>query len=318
MSAERTDVSIAVDGETVAAWHYTGAGDDLAGPAGRPCVVMAHGFGATRDSGLDGYAQALAAAGADVLAFDYRHFGASSGEPRQLLSPARQRADYRAVIAHARTLPGVDPGRVVAWGVSLSGGHVLQVAAEDMRLAAVIALTPAPDGLAAMRVVIAREGLGHVARLTRAGLADLAAALRGRPPVTVPIAGRPGATAVLTAPGAEDAWLAVVGPTWRNAVCARILLEFGGYRPGRHAAKVTVPLLVQVADADQTAPPAAAMAAAKRGRAEVRHLPADHFDVYPGGPFHEAAAAQQMQFLRRHLGADASDAAGREAAPLAG
>ena len=47
--------------------------------AGRPVVVMAHGLGGTKDSGLEPFAEALAAAGLDVLAFDYRGFGASSG-----------------------------------------------------------------------------------------------------------------------------------------------------------------------------------------------------------------------------------------------
>ncbi|WP_354701786.1 Quorum-quenching protein AidA [Paraconexibacter sp. AEG42_29] len=299
----RRDISVGSGGEQLAVWHYPGAGDALAGPGGRPCIAMAHGFGATRDSGLEAFAEAHVEAGADVLLFDYRHFGASSGEPRQLISPAAQRADYHAVIAHARSLDGVDPDRIVAWGVSLAGGHVLQVGAEDPRLAAVVALTPAPDGLAAMRVAIARDGMVAALRLTGAGLADLGASLRGRAPVTVPTAGPPGSTAVLTAPGAEERWRAVVGPTWENNVCARVLLQFGGYRPGRHAAKLTMPLLVQIADLDQTAPPAAAMVAARRGRAEVRHLPADHFDVYPGGPHHEAAVRQQVDFLRRHLGA---------------
>ena len=57
-----------------------------AGP--HPCVVMAHGFSAVREQRLDAYAERFAAAGLAVLVFDYRHFGASQGEPRQLLSIA--------------------------------------------------------------------------------------------------------------------------------------------------------------------------------------------------------------------------------------
>jgi uncharacterized protein len=61
------------------------AGDD----GRRPCVVLAHGFAGTVDSGLLPYAERFAAAGLDALAFDYRHFGASEGEPRQLWSIPR-------------------------------------------------------------------------------------------------------------------------------------------------------------------------------------------------------------------------------------
>lgn len=290
-------------GDGIATWHYAAAGDGLAGPAGRPCVVMAHGFGGTRDSGLEPYAEAFAEAGADVLLFDYRGFGASAGEPRQVLSPAGQRRDYAAVIAHARTLPGVDPGRIVAWGVSFAGGHVFRVAADDGRLGAVIALTPATDGVAALRSILAREGVGHGMKLTAAGQRDLAAKLRGAARVTVPIAGTAADLAVLSAPGAGERMLAIAGPTWRNEVCADILLQVGSYRPGRAASKLTCPVLVQVADNDQTAPPLAAMASAKKARAEIRHLPGDHFDVYPGGPLHERAIAQQVDFLQRTFAA---------------
>ena len=96
-----------------------------------PCVVMAHGFSGTRDDGLPGYAEAFRDAGFVVVLFDYRHFGASTGEPRQLLDIARQLDDYRAVIEWARGLDGIDPDRIVLWGTSYSGGHVLTLAAAD-------------------------------------------------------------------------------------------------------------------------------------------------------------------------------------------
>ena len=118
------------------AWHLQATSDAFAGPGGRPCVVMAPGFGGTRDSSLLGYAEGFAAAGLDVLLFDYRGFGASGGSPRQLVSVRRQRQDYHAAVAAARQLPGVDPDRIVVWGVSYAGGHVIVVAARDKRVAA--------------------------------------------------------------------------------------------------------------------------------------------------------------------------------------
>src|SRR6185312_10289545 len=104
------------------AWHFTGEGDELATDAGRPVVVMAHGLAGTKDSGLQPFAERLAAAGLDVLAFDYRGFGASAGSPRQTVNGAGQVADYRAAMAAAVRLPDVDASRLVLWGVSLSGG----------------------------------------------------------------------------------------------------------------------------------------------------------------------------------------------------
>jgi dipeptidyl aminopeptidase/acylaminoacyl peptidase len=59
------------------------------GPPPHPVVVLAHGGGAVHDMKLPQYERALRAAGLAVVAFDYRHFGASDGQPRQLLSVRR-------------------------------------------------------------------------------------------------------------------------------------------------------------------------------------------------------------------------------------
>ena len=87
MTAARVEVSIPSHGERLAAYLYRPTGP---GPQARPCVVMAHGFSATRDDGLADYAEAFCDAGFAVLVFDYRHFGASSGQPRQLLDISGQ------------------------------------------------------------------------------------------------------------------------------------------------------------------------------------------------------------------------------------
>ena len=89
-------------------WHFPGVGGDFDGPDGRPVVVMGHGFGGTKDAGLQPFAERISAAGIDVLAFDYRGFGDSEGEPRQSISVKRQIQDYHAAIDAATSLPGVD------------------------------------------------------------------------------------------------------------------------------------------------------------------------------------------------------------------
>ncbi len=289
------------DGGHLTAEHYRAEGHDLTGAHGRPCIVMAHGVGATRDCGLGGFAGVLASAGTDVIAFDYRHFAESSGEPRQLVHLPRQIEDYQHAIGHARSLPGVDPDRIVVWGVSLSGGHVLRVAAEDHRIAAAISLTPAVDGTAAVWTMLRSHGLGHVVRLLRIGLADQVAALRRRPAVLAPIVGHPGEPAALCAPGAVRGMQRIAGPTWRNAVAARVLLQIGTYRPGAGAARLRCPVLMQIADGDQSAPPGAATSTATRARATVHHYPCDHFDVYPGAAHHDRVTQHQVAFLRRVL-----------------
>ncbi|EHB49849.1 alpha/beta hydrolase fold protein [Mycolicibacterium rhodesiae JS60] len=286
------------DGGMLAGDHYPALTDSLDGPLGRPCVVMAHGVGATRDCGLEEFARGFARAGADVITFDYRNFAGSSGQPRQLVDLRGQLSDYRSAIAYARRLPGVDPERIAVWGVSLSGGHVLEVAAHDPHIAAVISVTPAVDGLAAVAQIIRNHGVFHVGRLFARGVVDRIGAAIGRQPLMLPIVARPGAPGALTSPGASERMHAIAGPTWRNTIAARLLLRIGLYRPARRSS-IACPILMQIAEGDQSAPPAAAERAAVRLRATVRRYPADHFDVYPGGPVHGRVLAHQCEFLRR-------------------
>lgn len=279
--------------------------DMLAGPGGRPCVVMAHGLGATRDCGLSGFSSNFAEAGADVVVFDYRHFGESSGEPRQLVSPRKQARDYHAAVRHARSLPGVDPDRIIVWGCSLSGGHVVRVAAEDPRIFAAISMTPAVSGPATVAHLLKSRSPRELLALMEYGIADGIAALRRRPPVLAPLAGRPGDAAVLSSPGAMESMLAIAGPTWRNEFAARLLLSVPAFRPGAYARRVQCPVLMQIADNDQLAPPQAANRTAARLGATTHHYPCDHFDIYTGAEFHEPVARHQAEFLHRIAGSAA-------------
>jgi pimeloyl-ACP methyl ester carboxylesterase len=277
MTAPRQDIRIPSHGEHLAAYLYRPVQPAGAGPA--PCVVMAHGFSATRDDALPGYAEAFADAGFAVILFDYRHFGASSGEPRQLLDIARQQQDYRAVIDWARRDQGIDADRIVLWGSSFSGGHVLAVAAGDPRIAAVIAQAPFTDSVAAIRAMPVRN-LMHG---TAAALADQAGALLGRPPRYIAPVGPPGTFAVMTAPEALPGFTAIVGPgsLWRNEVAVRIILAVAGYRPMRYARRLRMPVLFCVCDADATTPPGPTITAAGQApRGTLLRYPYGHFDIY--------------------------------------
>jgi dienelactone hydrolase len=296
----RSDVRFPSGTDSCAAWLYR---PETAG-ARVPCVVMAHGFAGTRGARLDAYAERFAAAGLAVLLFDYRHFGDSGGQPRQLLSIGRQLADWRAAVAHARALDGIDPERIVLWGTSFSGGHVVRIAAEDERIAAVISQAPFMDGLATLR----ENSPAQVLRLTAAGLRDVLAAVRGVEPVTIPAVGPPGSTAFMTSPDAEPGYLAIVPPgtPWENRAAARVALLVGAYRPGAKAGRIRCPWLVQIADRDVVTPPGPAAAAAGRApQGEVRRYDAGHFDVYVGDLF-ERVVADELAFLERVLGVGAS------------
>lgn len=307
MTATPDETAFDSHGVRCAAWHLRAGSEALTGPRGRPCVVMGHGFGATRDAGLLPFAEQFAAAGADVLVFDYRGYGTSDGDLRQDVNHLRHRQDYHAAIAHARGLPGVDRERIVLWGSSYSGGHVVPVAARDGQVAAVISQGAAMDGLAALLEIARYAGVGQLLRLTGHGLRDLAGALLGREPHRIPVVGPPGSLAAITAEGAETGYRSIMGPTFRNEMCARGAVIIPLNRPVTAAPKLRAPIFLVVADRDNIAPPAAVRAvAAKAGAgAEVLELSCGHFDIYSGEMFERSAAAQ-VGFLTRTLAVTAA------------
>lgn len=265
---------------------------------GSPCVVMAPPFGGVVDAGLDAFAKRFCAAGLHVLLFDYRHFGNSDGEPRQLISIAKQLADWRAAVDYARGMGGIDAARMALWGVSFSGGHVIEVAAEDGGIAAVIAQCPMLDGLSALRAVRRYAGYGRVFHLAFAGLWDVLLSTLRLGCYRMPIVAPPGHFGMMASDDAETGWRRLA-PSGVNQACARIALTLGGYRPGMNIRRVNCPILLQVCTEDTIVTPRPAEAAARRssGTVTLERYPAKHFDLYDGELFERAIGAQ-IDFLR--------------------
>jgi predicted acyl esterase len=115
-----------------------------------PVVVMGGGWCYVKELIMPEYAEFFVRQGVAALIFDYRHLGASDGEPRQHLDPWKQIADYRSAIDAVCYLDvfkgAVDPRRIGVWGISYSGGHALVVGALDPRVRAVVSQIPIIDG----------------------------------------------------------------------------------------------------------------------------------------------------------------------------
>jgi hypothetical protein len=87
---KRTELTFPSGDGRCAAWLYQASPNTRQPGESAPCIVLAHGFGGVREARLGAFAERFAEAGIAALVFDYRHFGASSGEPRQLLDIHRQ------------------------------------------------------------------------------------------------------------------------------------------------------------------------------------------------------------------------------------
>lgn len=109
-------------------------------------IVMAHGLAGLRQFKLIQFAQRFAQAGYAVVLFDYRYWGGSTGRPRELVSIKKQLEDWRTMINHLKERKSIDSRRIVLWGTALSGGYVLDIAAEFKNVQAVMAQVPFVDG----------------------------------------------------------------------------------------------------------------------------------------------------------------------------
>lgn len=267
-----------------------------------PCIVMAHGYGATRDMGLEAYARRFASAGFGVLVFDYRGTGNSTGAVRQQINPFLQIDDYRDAITYAASRPEIDSDRIGVWGSSFSGGHALVVAATDKRVKCVVSQIPTIDGSEALRRRMSPE---YTEKLNKAFAEDRAARLRGKPPVMKTLVSRnPGDKAVYANTEAVDWYLAMGegSPLWKNEITLQSMELFRAYKPGCYVTDISpCPLLMIVAQDDTVTPSDLALDAFQRAGEPKRlvTIPGGHFEPYVR--YFEQSSEPACQWFKQHL-----------------
>ena len=289
-------------GVRLRAGFFQGTGKALHNARGAPCVVMAHGLGGTRTAGLEPFARRFAEAGLSVLVFDYRGFGKSDGQPRQVVDVRMQLQDWASAIAHARSLQNIDPRRIALWGSSFSGGVVIAAAVEDGRVAAVSSQGGMLDGRAALAHLLKAEGPVQLAKLSTLAALDTVRARLRLPRVMLPVVGAPGSMAVLTTPDSKPGYLAITPPDWVNQISLAWMLTLPLFRPNILARRLPCPVLFCIAEQDAVVPPAAVEDAARRAgaKAEVCRYPRGHFEIYVDEGFEDSVRDQSAFFLK-HL-----------------
>ncbi|MFI7129196.1 alpha/beta hydrolase [Nonomuraea sp. NPDC050153] len=289
----RTRVSFTSGGVRCAGYLYLPAGSGQV-----PCVVLCHGFSGTMDRLFD-YAEHFAAEGFAALAFDYRGFGESGGEPRQLPDIDGQLVDVHAAAAFARGHERIDPSRILLWGNSLGGAHAITVAASDPRIAGVVAQIP----FNGFPKKVEGRSAGDTLRLLGAIVWDALRGKLGLRPYYIPMVGQPGELAVTATPEAEQHIQTLTGggkTLWRNSVAPRGLLRMMRYRPDEAAARLVCPLLVCVAAEDRETPLETTRVLADRApRGELRTYPGTHFTFYTDPSLRERVVTDQIDFCRR-------------------
>ena len=254
----RSNIDFDANGVRLHGWLYR---PTHGGP--RPLVVMAHGFSAVKEMGLDDYAETFCAAGLAVLVYDNRNLGASEGLPRQEIDPIAQRRDYSHAITFARSLPDIDPHRIGVWGTSYTGGLVIIAAALDRRIKCVVSQVPYLHGLASMDLVMPLEGRRDFEQMLETERCALAA---GKAPTLTTVCiddeAKPVNSATRLSWAYFNHYVAAGRATWPNAVTVRSLeLRLDYDALGAISRVAPTPLLMIVASEDSITPTSIALAA---------------------------------------------------------
>lgn len=290
---------------------FDSAGLQLVGDLYRPLA-------ATRDERLPGlvvtgswttvkeqmaglYARRLAERGFSTLAFDFRHYGESGGEPRDVESPAEKADDIGSAVSYLEGREDVDSGRLAAVAVCASSGYTAVNAARDDRVRSLVMVAPwlhdadlVPDLYGGEDGVRQRVEAGHAAR--------------SRFETT-------GATEYVPAISTTDQRAAMFGdfdyylspdrgaiPQWGNRFAVMAWPDWLEFDPIKIAPEIEQPALL-IHSQDAAVPDGARrFQSALPGRSDLQWTSGAQFDFYDQEPNVTEATDAAEAHLRRTLG----------------
>ncbi|HBF0689780.1 TPA: alpha/beta hydrolase [Clostridioides difficile] len=253
-----------------------------------PVIVMAHGLGGVREMRLDVYAERFAAAGYACFLFDYRNFGASDGNKRQLINVKEQLTDWNCAIDFIKKDDRFDSNKILLFGSSFSGGHVITLSSKRKDILAAISQCPYTNTLATMGTLSPLSTLKTVPLV----IFDLLSCVTGYHPVLIKLGDKRGKIAIM-AVSDYNGYLEQVpeNSNFVNKAPARTLLEFIKYSPSRYTKDITIPIYYAVCRKDTLAPSKATVKCAKLSKkATIKEYDCGHFDIYLGNYFENAIA----------------------------
>ena len=125
---------------------FKSSGDEIAGHLYRPdgfssgsrypAVITAGPMATVKEQAAGIFAEALARQGFVTLAFDYRRFGDSEGEPRQFEDPASKTDDVQNAVSFLSAHENVDAARIGALGICASSSYIAGALTSDRRVKA--------------------------------------------------------------------------------------------------------------------------------------------------------------------------------------
>ncbi|KAM5343619.1 hypothetical protein ACJ41O_012156 [Fusarium nematophilum] len=227
-----------IDGITLEAWLYE--------------------FNCVKEMSLEETTEAFHSAGYNVLLYDSRSIGGSGGSPRNHIDPLQMAQDISDAVTYARTIPSVDPQRVLLWGMSLGGTVIGVAAAVDRRVAGILMVCPI------FSMIRADKRATAFARLMK----DRQSQLRGNEPFMIQPFNSKGENPIGYAgsggPGGKEAHFLMSTaaerghPNFRDRITFQSYHKMALFRPKELLEEMLegVPTMMMIPELDEMSPPA--------------------------------------------------------------
>ncbi len=295
----RRDITFLSEGTPCVGWLYVP--DDLKPGARAPAIVMANAVSAIKEITLPGYAERFSAAGFVVLAFDYRHFGASGGQPRNHIVPYQQQEDIRSAITWLRAQPEVNPDNVGGWGISLGAVHMLYLGAFDRRLKAVVSVA---TGLNLLGAMMGRENMqGFLSLVNR----DRDKRFKSGADATyIPAVSPPGGGGVMALAEAYEFYTEAMNsyaPTYQNRLTFELVERLIGDQSEQSVDLIAPTALLMIHGEHDLIPPDAVRAVFERAGEPKKLVIYDclHTDLYNREPWVTQSADEAIAWFNHYL-----------------
>lgn len=274
-----------------------------------PAVVVAPPWLNVKEQVAARHARELAERGLAALAFDYRCWGESGGEPRELESASAKIEDLRVAVRYMQTRSEAAPGGVGVLGVCFGAGHALTAAAGNPDVKSVATVAAWLHDRPSLVATFGQEEIDRRYRVAAEAKAAFDATGETR---YVPAASNTDRTAGMFSPDPAFFYTNPTRgavPTWTNRMAVMSWTEWLDLDGLAAAAELTQPLLIVHSDGSALPDNARKAFAAAKGPKDLYWTEGDHLDFYDRDAYvAKAADAVAAHFRRTLIAGPAADA----------
>ena len=116
--------------------------DDYQAGERLPAVVVTGAWTTVKEQMSANYAEELADRGYAVLTFDFRNWGESGGNQRQLENPTNKTQDIVAAANYLTTRPEVNKNKIAGLGICASAGYMADAALQSKNIQSIALVAP--------------------------------------------------------------------------------------------------------------------------------------------------------------------------------